>query len=122
MRKILIVEDTEFNLDLLIQLLEDDYELICAGDGEAGMALAEMAHPDLILMDMSLPVMDGWTAATAIKSNPTLSSIPIIGLSAHAMEGDQRKAIENGCDAYLTKPVDEVLLRETLDKFLKDLD
>jgi len=120
MRKILIVEDTEFNLDLLIQLLEDDYELICSGDGEAGMALAEMAHPDLILMDMSLPVMDGWTAATAIKSNPTLSSIPIIGLSAHAMEGDQRKAIENGCDAYLTKPVDEVLLRETLDKFLKD--
>jgi CheY-like chemotaxis protein len=120
MKKILIVEDTEFNIDLLVQLLEDEYELIITGDGGSGVAMAGEKRPNLILMDMSLPVMDGWTAASTIKSNPVLSSIPIIGLSANAMQGDQRKALENGCDAYLTKPVDEVLLIGTIEELLKD--
>jgi two-component system cell cycle response regulator DivK len=122
MKKILIVEDTELNLDLFIQLLEDEYVIISAGDGKSGIALATTEHPDLILLDMSLPVMDGWTAANTIKADPDLASIPIIGLSAHAMEGDREKALENGCDAYLTKPVDEDLLLETLENLLGDFD
>ena len=122
MKKILIVEDTELNLDLFIQLLEDEYEIISAGDGKSGIALATTEHPDLILLDMSLPVMDGWTAASTIKVIPDLASIPIIGLSAHAMEGDREKALENGCDDYLTKPVDEGLLLETVDNLLRDRD
>lgn len=117
MKKILIVEDTELNLDLLIQLLEDEFKLISAGDGGTGVAMAVAEHPDLILMDMSLPLMDGWTAASTIKG---LASIPIIGLSAHAMEGDRERALENGCDVYLTKPVDEHLLLETIENLLKD--
>lgn len=118
MKKILIVEDTEYNLELLIQLLEDDYELICTGDGEAGVTMAGKKRPHLILMDMSIPIMDGWTAASMIKGNPELAHIPIIGLSAHAMEGDRQKAIANGCDGYLTKPIDETLLLDMIDNLL----
>jgi CheY-like chemotaxis protein len=113
-KKILIVEDTDMNLDLLIQLLEDEYELISAQDGATGVELAAAAQPDLILMDMSLPVIDGWTASKEIKANPSLASIPIIGLSAHAMQTDKQKALENGCDAYLTKPIDEDQLMQTI--------
>ena len=119
MRKILIVEDVKLNLDLLVQLLEDDYELICAMDGGAGVELAAAECPDLILMDMSLPVMNGWTAAREIKGTPDLAHIPIIGLSAHAMEGDRQKVMDGGCDDYLTKPVDEDLLFETIEKCLE---
>ena len=114
MKKILIVEDVELNVDLLVQLLEDDYELITAGDGAQGVALAERERPDLILMDMSLPVIDGWEAAGRIKSNASLAHIPIIGLSAHAMNGDIEKALATGCDDYLTKPLNETLLFEKL--------
>ncbi len=120
MKTILIVEDTELNLDLLIQLLEDDYELITAGDGETGVALATAEQPDLILMDMSLPVKDGWTAAREIKNDPNLAHIFIIGLSAHAMQGDRQKAMDHGCDDYLTKPVDEDLLLETVAYYLEN--
>lgn len=118
MKKILIVEDVDFNLDLLVQLLEDDYELISARDGQAGVEQAASERPDLILMDMSLPVMDGWTATRAIKKNPELTAIPIIGLSAHAMSGDFQKALDAGCDEYLTKPLDEDLLFDVLERFL----
>ena len=118
MKKILIVEDVELNIDLLVQLLEDDYELITAGDGAQGVALAERERPDLILMDMSLPVIDGWEAAGRIKSNADLAHIPIIGLSAHAMNGDIEKALATGCDDYLTKPLNETLLFEKLSRFL----
>lgn len=118
MKKILIVEDTEINLDLIIQLLEDEYELISAGDGWAGVELAKANRPDLILMDMSLPVMDGWAASRAIKASPELAHIPIIGLSAHAMEADRQRALSNGCDGYLTKPIDEAVLLETLERLL----
>lgn len=120
MKKILIVEDVEFNLDLLVQLLEDDYALITAGDGEKGIALAEKEQPDLILMDMSLPVVDGWEATRRIKTNAGSKNIPVIGLSAHAMDGDREKAMAAGCDGYLTKPIDDDLLIATLKKFLGD--
>jgi len=119
MKKILIVEDVEFNLDLLIQLLEDDYELVIAENGTDGVALAAAEIPDLILMDMSLPVLDGWEATRLIKSNDQLRHIPIIGLSAHAMSGDRQKALEAGCSDYLTKPLDENLLAEKLQLFLE---
>jgi len=119
MNKILIVEDEALNLDLLIQLLEDNYELISARDGGSGIELAAAERPDLILMDMSMPVINGWTAAREIRGNPDLAHIPIIGLSAHAMEGDRKKAMDDGCDDYLTKPVDEDQLFETIEKCLE---
>ena len=114
MKKLLIVEDVEFNLDLLVQLLEDEYELVTARDGAGGVAMAAAEKPDAILMDMSLPVLDGWEATQKIKANAAIKDIPIIGLSAHAMSGDREKALAAGCDDYLTKPVDEDLLAEKL--------
>jgi two-component system, cell cycle response regulator DivK len=118
MKKILIVEDVETNVDLLVQLLEDDYQLVMASNGEQGVAQAAAEQPDLILMDMSLPVMDGWEATRQIKANAQLNHIPIIGLSAHAMSGDAEKAFEAGCDDYLTKPLNDMLLLERLQHFL----
>lgn len=118
MKKILVVEDVELNRELIAQLLEDDYDVLSAGDGKAGISLAQRARPDLILMDLSLPVMDGWEAARRIKADPTLKSIPIIAVSAHAMRGDAEKARQWGCDDYLSKPLDETLLREKLQKYL----
>ena len=119
MKKILIVEDIALNLDLLTQLLEDDYALIAAGNGATGVALAEQELPDLILMDISLPIMDGYEATRRIKSNPRLSHIPIIALTAHAMSGDAEKTRAAGCDDYLTKPLDERLLFEKLKRWLE---
>ena len=118
MKKILIVEDVALNTELLVQLLEDDYDLLLAEDGEQGIALAEAEQPDLILMDMSLPVMDGYEATRHLKATATLAGIPIIGLSAHAMSGDVRKALAAGCDGYLTKPVDEDQLFAMLAEYL----
>lgn len=118
MKKILIVEDVELNLDLLIQLLEDEYELVVAINGAEGVALAEQTRPDLILMDISLPVLDGYAATRRIKSNVALQHIPVIALTAHAMQGDAEKAHAAGCDGYLTKPLDETLLYAKLAKFL----
>ncbi len=118
MQKILIVEDNELNLDLLVQLLEDDYELVTANNGADGIEIAEQERPDLILMDMSLPVMDGWEATRRIKAKDGLTRIPIIALTAHAMSGDEEKAKAAGCDGYLAKPLNEDLLFEKLDQFL----
>jgi CheY-like chemotaxis protein len=118
MKTILIVEDTELNVDLLTQILEDDYNLLVAADGEQGLGMAEQHHPDLILMDIALPVMDGYEATRRIKANPALKAIVIIGLSAHAMSGDAERAQAAGCDDYLTKPLDDMLLMEKLKKFL----
>lgn len=120
MRKILIVEDVALNLDLLVQLLEDEYELVSAEDGREGLALASTERPDLILMDMSLPVMDGWRATRELKADATLAHIPVIGLSAHAMQGDRQRALAEGCDDYLTKPVDEDELLAAIDRILGD--
>jgi len=118
MKKILVVEDVELNRDLLIQLLEDDYEVITAVDGATGIELAERECPDLILMDLSLPVIDGWEATRRIKASEALRSIPIIALTAHAMSGDAEKARECGCDDYLSKPLDEDLLFAKLTQLL----
>ncbi len=90
MTKILIVDDVELNIELLAQLLEDEYELVIATDGEQGVAMAIQEGPDLILMDMSLPNMDGWEATRQIKAYATLRDVPVIGISAHAMSGDPR--------------------------------
>ena len=118
MKRVLIVEDVEFNRDLLVQLLEEDYDLLTAANGAAGIELAERERPDLILMDLSLPVVDGWEATRRIKANPGLRHIPIIALTAHAMMGDEDKARAAGCDDYLSKPIDEDLLFEKLGHFL----
>jgi CheY-like chemotaxis protein len=120
MKKILIVEDVDLNLELLVQLLEDEYELVTAGDGEQGVAVARSERPDLILMDMSLPIVDGWEATRRIKAIEEFKDVPIIALTAHAMAGDREKALEAGCDDYLTKPLDDDLLYEKLDYFLGD--
>jgi CheY-like chemotaxis protein len=117
-KRILVVEDVEFNRDLLVQLLEDAYQVITAADGREGIERAARERPDLILMDLSLPVVDGWEATRRLKAMDDLRSIPIIALSAHAMAGDEQKARESGCDGYLTKPLDEALLFKLLAKFL----
>lgn len=116
MKTILIVEDTELNIDLLTQLLEDDYELFVARDGGKGVELALEKRPNLILMDISLPVLDGYEATRKIRAS--LPDTPIIGLSAHAMEGHKQKAQEAGCNDYLTKPVNDTLLFAMIHKFL----
>jgi CheY-like chemotaxis protein len=118
MKKILIVEDVDFNRDLLTQLLEEEFELIAVADGQAGIAAAERERPDLILMDLSLPVIDGWEAARRLKAHADLKSIPIIALTAHAMRGDEAKARASGCDDFLTKPIDEALLFQMLNRYL----
>lgn len=116
MKTILIVEDIELNIDLLTQILEEDYNLLVAKDGAQGVELTENCKPDLILMDISLPVMDGYEATRAIRK--TFPSLPVIGLSAHAMQGDDDKAKAAGCNDYLTKPVDEELLIKKLKEYL----
>lgn len=107
MTKILIVEDNEMNRDMLSRrLTKRGYDIVLAGDGAEGIAKANSESPDLILMDMGLPVMDGWTATRQLKQDPITRRIPVIALTAHAMAGDQQKALAAGCDDYDTKPVD----------------
>ena len=117
MKTILIVEDTELNIDLLVQRLEDDYNLLIANNGAQGVNMALQHNPDLILMDISLPVMDGYEATRKIRE--TMKSIPIIGLSAHAMSGDDEKAKEAGCNDYLTKPLDSKVLFQIINQYLR---
>ncbi len=105
--KILLVEDNEMNRDMLSRRLERrGYEVVCAADGEQGVLLAISELPGMILMDMSLPVLDGWEATRRIKTAPETQAIPIIALTAHAMAGDRDRAIDAGCDDYDTKPVE----------------
>jgi CheY-like chemotaxis protein len=107
MPKILLVEDNEMNRDMLSRrLVRARYEVIVAEDGARGVAMATSDRPDLILMDMSLPVIDGWEATRRIKATPELRKIPIIALTAHAMATDRDKALEAGCDDYDTKPIE----------------
>ena len=117
MTKILLVEDNEDNRDMLSRRLErKDFVVTLAVDGQEGVDKAKAEQPDLILMDMSLPVMDGWEATREIKANPETANIPIIALTAHAMSSDREKAIEAGCDDYDTKPVDFPRLIEKIAK------
>ena len=107
MTKILLVEDNEMNRDMLGRRLQRrGYELLIAVDGAEGVAKAQADPPDLILMDMSLPVMDGWEATKRLKAAPETQAIPIIALTAHAMSGDREKAMEAGCDDYDIKPIE----------------
>ena len=115
MKTILIVEDVELNRDLLVQLLQDDYQLILAADGATALERAKDSKPDLVLMDLSLPRMDGWEATRRLKE---FSTIPVIVLTAHAMRGDEERARAAGCDDFLTKPIDEDLLFAKLGKYL----
>ena len=107
MPKILLVEDNEMNRDMLSRrLTRKQYEVLVAVDGGEGVEMARSEAPDLILMDMSLPVIDGWEATRLLKASPETGSIPIIALTAHAMSGDREKAMEAGCDDYDIKPVE----------------
>jgi len=107
MPKILLVEDNEMNRDMLSRrLARKGYGIVCAVDGAQGVVMATTEAPDLILMDMSLPVMDGWEATRRIKAAAATRAIPVIALTAHAMDGDEQKARDAGCDDYDTKPID----------------
>jgi CheY-like chemotaxis protein len=113
-RRILLIEDNQDNMTLIADVLKSlNYAVIQATNGEQGVEIATSERPDLILMDLSLPQMDGWTATRHIKSNPELTRIPIIALTAHAMIGDRERALQAGCDDYLTKPIN---LRELATK------
>jgi two-component system, cell cycle response regulator DivK len=117
--KILIVEDNEMNRDMLSRrLARRGYQIIMAADGEEGITVATAEIPDLILMDMSLPVVDGWEATRRIKAEPLTRTIPVIGLTAHAMAGDREKVLETGCDDYDTKPVELPRLLEKIEALL----
>jgi two-component system, cell cycle response regulator DivK len=107
MSTILLVEDNELSRDMLMRRLERrGYDVITAVDGQEGISMAQHRRPDLVIMDMGLPVLDGWEATRRLKGSADTSPIPILGLSAHAMAGDRAKAMEAGCDDYDTKPVD----------------
>jgi two-component system cell cycle response regulator DivK len=107
MAKILLVEDNELNRDMLSRRLQKKgHEVLLAEDGAQGVALAGTEAPAIILLDMSLPVIDGWEAARRLKASPVTGKIPIIALTAHAMSGDRERALEAGCDDYDTKPID----------------
>ena len=107
MPKILLVEDNEMNRDMLSRrLLRNGFDVIMAVNGQEGIDLASSQTPDLILMDMSLPVLDGWDATRQLKANPATAGIPVIALTAHAMESDREKALAAGCDDFDTKPIE----------------
>jgi CheY-like chemotaxis protein len=119
MPKILLVEDNEMNRDMLSRRLERrGYQVVIAVDGQQGVDAALAEPPDLILMDMSLPVLDGWEATRRLKAEAKTRAIPIIALTAHAMAGDREKALEAGCDDYDTKPIDLPRLLGKIDALL----
>ena len=119
MAKILLVEDNEMNRDMLSRrLTKRGHEVVIAVDGQQGVDLAGSETPEIILLDMSLPVMDGWEAAKTLKANPATAPIPIIALTAHAMAGDRQRCLEAGCDDYDTKPVEFKRLLGKIDDLL----
>ena len=120
MPKILLVDDNELNRDMLSRRLRRrDYDVEMAVDGQEGIDLTKSLMPDLVLMDMSLPIIDGWTATGILKSDSTTSHIPIIALTAHAMEGDRQKCLEAGCDDFDTKPIEFKRLLEKINHWLE---
>jgi CheY-like chemotaxis protein len=120
MPKILLVEDNEMNRDMLARrLVRRGFEVVVAVDGQAGVEMARQERPDLILMDLSLPIMDGWEATRKLKADEATRHIPVVALTAHAMTGDREKALEAGCDEFDTKPVELTRLLEKVDALLK---
>ena len=120
MPRILLVEDNELNRDMLSRRLKRrDYEVEMAVDGQQGVDLTRSLMPDLILMDMSLPIIDGWAATGILKSDSSTSHIPIIALTAHAMEGERQKCLEAGCDDFDTKPIEFKRLLEKINHWLE---
>jgi two-component system, cell cycle response regulator DivK len=120
MPKILLVEDNEMNRDMLSRrLARRGYEITLAMDGQEGVVLARSVQPDMILMDMSLPVMSGWEATKVLKDDPQLRSIPVIALTAHAMSADREKALNAGCDDFDTKPIELEGLLKKIEALLK---
>jgi two-component system response regulator len=119
MSKILLVEDNEMNRDMLSRRLKrKGFEVVMAVDGQAGVDMASSTNPDIILMDLSLPIIDGWEATRCIKADPATQNIPVIALTAHAMAGDEEKARTAGCDDYDTKPVNFKRLLEKIGNLL----
>jgi len=119
MAKILLVEDNEMNRDMLSRRLEKrGYSVVIAVDGEQGLRMAEQEKPDLVLMDMSLPVLDGWEATRRLKAADATKRIPVIALTAHAMQGDEQKAREAGCDDFDTKPIELPRLVQKIEALL----
>lgn len=117
---VLVVEDNQDNMTLIQDVLHSlGHSVLQAKDGKSGVELATTQHPDLILMDLSLPIMDGWTATRTIKANNITSHIPILALTAHAMMGDREKALEAGCDDYLSKPINLRELANKIDEYTK---
>ena len=117
MARVLLVEDNEMNRDMLSRrLARRGYEVLIAEDGEKGVAMAAAERPDIVLMDMSLPVVDGWEATRRLKADPATSAIPVIALTAHAMSTDRDKVFEAGCDEYDTKPVELPRLVEKIER------
>jgi two-component system, cell cycle response regulator DivK len=118
--RILVVEDNRDNMTFIADVLSAlGYDVIQAINGEDGLEATQREKPDLILMDLSLPVMDGWTATKEIKSNPELSNIPVIALTAHTMMKERQRAMDAGCDDYITKPIELAELRSKLEKHLE---
>ena len=119
MTKVLLVEDNEMNRDMLSRRLERrGYEIVLAEDGLQGVEQAATARPDIVLLDMSLPGLDGWEVAGRLKSDPATAAIPIIALTAHAMAGDRERALQAGCDDYDTKPIELSRLLENMTALL----
>lgn len=119
--RVLLVEDNELNRDMLIRRLNrSGFEVITAGDGQEALDLMRSEQPEVVLMDMNLPVMDGWTASRTARADDTIKHIPIIALTAHAMEADRLQALDAGCDDYATKPVDFPGLLIKIEKLTRD--
>jgi len=119
MRRILLVEDNELNRDMLARrLARAGFDVVVAFDGLQGVDAARREKPDLVVMDMNLPCLDGWEATRALKADPLTAKLPVIALTAHAMIGDRERALEAGCDEFATKPVDLPALLKAIEKFL----
>ncbi len=121
-RNVLVIEDNKLNMKLMRGIFQlSNYQIIEALDAETGIRLAREHHPFLILMDIQLPGMDGLAATQLIKSNPKLKDIPVVALTSFAMQGDEEKALESGCDGYITKPIDVQHVLKTIDEFYQKI-
>lgn len=118
MSTILVVEDAQDNFDLIAEVLEDKYDLVHAVTGPEGLAQAKAVKPDLILLDMSLPAMDGWEVARRLKADTSLAGIPVVALTAHVMKGDRERCIDAGCDDYMAKPINVRELAALADRYV----